>query len=163
MKRIASLALAGILALTAVAPVAAAETGGTTSETLDIAATISMTVPASIAYTQGKALNTANVTLSNLSTDNPSGMSVSIKVNADGAGKIPVASRSFQDGPTAGTWVQTASTAVPSSTTEAGILYYSANNPSVTTVTFASKVNASAFAPGSYTGSLIFRAYTNNP
>jgi hypothetical protein len=165
MKRVNAIALAGILALAAVSPVAAATSSGTTPESLSIAATISMTVPTSVTYTQGKALNSSDITLTNLDTDNPNGLTVKLDVNAAGSGLINPASRSLANGPAVAGWTGPGTIATPfpngGSSEQVDVAYYGSNNPSVHSFTFVSKVNASSWSPGTYTGSLHFVASTN--
>jgi hypothetical protein len=160
--------LIGVLVLTLAfaAPVAATDSTGTTTESLSIAASISMVVPTSIAYIQGKALNTTNVAVTGLTTDNPAGLSVTVAVNTAGSNLIVPASRSL--GAVAGGgggWILEPQKAAPfpngGEVERIDLAYAGAPVNSPASINFDSKVNASAYAPGSFTGSLNFKAATN--
>lgn len=162
-KAAATVALA--LALVIPGSALAADSNGSTPESLDIAASISMTVPASVAYTQGKALNSTDVTVTGISTDNPTGLAVTLTVNDSGAGLITRSTRSLGavSGGNGG-WILEPAKASPFSdggTERVDLATSTAPNASPVSITFASKVNASAYNPGSFTGSLNFRARTN--
>lgn len=140
---------------------------GNTSETLEVPYSISLTVPASIAYPGGKNLNSASVALTGISTDSAGGMTIKMKVNAGGAGKITPGSRQTGSVSTTGTGLVGDDGATPAemgnATTDAGAwTLATASGPvsSGSTATFMSRVDASAYAPGSYTGTLTFTATT---
>lgn len=160
--RTRSIVLAAALALALPGSTLAASTSGSSPESLSVAATISMVVPASIAYT-GTGTQTAAVSISGLDTNNPTGLAVTATVNATGAGKITPASRSLSAVTVGSGWTGSAANPAPWSTGSEAVTLatYPANAPAAKTISFTSSVNASAYAPGAFTGSMNFTAITN--
>lgn len=101
-KAIVGLLLAASLALPTGA--FAASTAGNTTETFTVAATISMTVPATSAWTLQGAVygSTAPVVLSNIGTNGGTGLTITVTVDAfSGAGSVPTTARHmYFDAPT---------------------------------------------------------------
>lgn len=155
------------LSLTLAGPTLAVSTSGSTSETLTIASTISMTVPASVSYPGGKIVNTAPVSLSNIQTDNATGLTVLMTVNAAGSLKITPASRAMT-GPvvTAGCQGSGAVTSHAAGyfvdgTTTATVVGDSGPNGSPCTSAWTASVDATTYLAGAFTGTLSFTATTN--
>jgi len=163
MKRIASLALAGILAVASVTPVLATSTNGTTPDGLTIPATVSMTVPAGpLTYTSANSWK-VNVAITGLATNNQSGMNVKLTVNAAGTGLIAPANRQFKNATQTG-WSGSAGTDTTLgqvTDTASWTVGNTGQMPTSATLAFDSIVSTTGMAPGTYTGSLNFVASTN--
>lgn len=173
MKRIASIALAGILALTVAAPAFAASQSSTATESLTVGSQVSVTnVPTSLLYgsTIGGADLTANLNVE-VSTNHPSGITLSLEASdltrTGGGGTIADTQRSFsfsrnnspfpsgisEPHANGSTWGYSGSaTTIASSSGPIG----PANWAAVSTI----HVPADA-VPGDYTGELTFTVSTN--
>jgi len=162
MRRLATiLTLAVALALPA--STFAASSSGTTTESFSIASTISLTVPASITYAGSAADEAADVALT-AASDNPSGMSVKVDVNVNGAGKIVDSTRSISSITVTGATAGIGTSSWPEGYIVAGTpaqIISSTNAEPGFSATVPFHVDASGYVPGSYTGSLSFVASTN--
>ena len=148
-------ALSLVLAL-AVSPVAAVSTGGTTTESLSIPSAISFTAPASVTYSGVKLQMSAVLNLT-ASTDNGAGMTITVLANADGVGKIQRVDRVFNQ--TVGGGLTTVGSLSPFNEFP-GLVAESSAPVASGTITVTSFVFANAYAPGEYTGTLVFVAAT---
>jgi hypothetical protein len=155
VRRIAA-ALALALSLALPASTLAATTGGSTTESLSIPSAISFTAPASVTYSGPKAQMSTTVNLT-AATDHGAGMTITMAVNADGAGKISRASRAADPV----TNVSGGLAGNGSATFNTPWLLAESSGPVVGgTVQFPLYVDASGYAGGDYTGTLDFVAAT---
>lgn len=169
--RLRILAVALALALALPSAVLGTDAGGSTTETINgPAQTISITVPATVAYTRNGALfDSANINVNNLTTNNLTGLTVRMTASAfTGAGTVPTTVRSRDaiscslDGMSGGTARPTGfydtSTTVDEQCKGAAALTGSGRTYSVTMHATSS---AFSIVNGVYTGTLSFIASTN--
>jgi hypothetical protein len=155
-KGIALLTLAAVLAFPT--GVFAVSASGSTDESLTVATLITLVAPAAVTYSGPVTDMTALVNVTVVSTTNPTGLALSVHSNAAGADKIDPASRSADLSTTTGNLTPWGGGALvfPGG----GNIASSASSGTGTASTLF-HVNANAYAPGVYTGTLTFTATTN--
>jgi hypothetical protein len=161
VKRIASILLAGILALSVAVPAFAA--GGTATENLTVPSTLTFTLDTtSITYQNVKGTNSATISMSNISTDAPTGLTVTMTPNADGTGLIPLSSRGAGSVTPSGGNLDGADDGVGEGTmpTTWTLIDTGAHSISASGASFVNYVYAAGLVPGVYSGSLVFVAST---
>lgn len=163
-KLISVIALALSLALPSSA--LAATTSGTTSESLTLAASISMTVPASVTYAaQGGGTFLATVPITNVSTDNTTGLSIYGTFSTlTGPATIAVTNRAFLHDGGLGTIPDASTTDLNyGDITDAGQGYLFVNLNAATAPKSGSwsSLVQNVTAPGTYSGTITFTAATN--
>lgn len=164
-RKARALIFAVALALGSVTPALAVETTSTTTESLDVLASITLTgVPASLSYggrLAGETVLTAQQDVI-VGTTSPTGARLEVKgTNLTGPGTIPATARSFvnvgsNDTGTIG------GGALPAADTYLSLFNRGASFAGPITVSFkVSLAIPPSAAVGSYSGSLTFRAVTN--
>lgn len=167
MKRILSLVtLAAMLALPSGA-FAATSAGATTEDLTGPPVTITATFPATTTYTRGTDY-AATIAISNLTTNNPTGMRVDMTTSAfTGAATVPttVRSRDLQTEPTG--WGGAASARAVGYYATSATTDWLANRSTATTgpgsfsITMHAQLSAFTVINGVYAGTLSFTASTN--
>jgi hypothetical protein len=157
-KGIALLVLAATLAF----PVStfAVSASASTDESLTVATLITLTVPASVTYTGPVTDKTVTIAAIVTSTTNPTGLALSVSSNAAGSGLIDPATRWADTPAVTGNLTAWASPLALGSFPGGGNIATSASSGSGT-ASSVFHVNANAYAPGVYTGTLTFTATTN--
>ena len=163
-KRTGSLILAAVLALALPASAFAASTSSTVTESLTVAASISMTgIPASLDYgssTAGTNVVAPEFTAA-VSSNNASGWSVAVNATdlTNGGGTIPATNRQYS---MAGSGYTATGGGSPVSYPGGDFVIANRATPGSANVFVTSRISIPAAAsPGAYTGSAVFTASTN--
>lgn len=170
MKRLISIGLAASLALSVTGSAFAISTGGSVTEGFTKEASISMTIPAGpIGYTAaGSVFTSAPINITNLTTDDPKGLTVKAKASDLVSGANIVLSTKRQSTQTGSGW-GTAGYVLTASIPLGG---YATPTTEVTLATTGDLFgNVKAFTqvmvindvvkPGTYSGSITYTASTN--
>jgi hypothetical protein len=167
VKRIFSFVAALVLVLALAGPTFATSSTGSTTELVNVPGTVSLVVPTSITYTFVTPTYNSSVAIMGLATNSSTGATVTMTTSTLVAGTsvIPTTKRSAALPVVTGVgWVRGTPMGIGAfldSTTVMTIATCPNQNCATGTATFATSVDPTGAAGGSYVGTLSFTAATN--